>query len=428
MGCAASTSTDVVLPVQPVVASDTKRKCLLLGSEAEHKVCRRSDYELFQQGQPGAAEPDADKTPIQLQKAGPDGHPCQVRVLDGAHDEVSSGRTSLRSSDVDMFSAFSLEEHMASATSDIQPWPEDDVLLHQLIEKAPSSHGLVILGQWKADKGFFAVKQIPNAWMGDNSMDFAEKSPHCLDNPWQDLAVLKMLNQRGFSHCCRLQGIFRDETHTFIATSLASEGDLFSWTTQNPEFGQKREEMMLPLVVQICSAVRDLHDMGLAHRDISVENILLTSSSRIVLIDFGMATVQRVCAPSQRCGKSLYRAPEVHSKVLYDTFEADVFAVGVTLFVMAANGYPWKSTKQGHSAQYDFIREHGFVAFLHTKQLSGHEETLFEAFSPELIELLDGLLQLDTEKRISLGEKCHEGKKRSVWDTDWVSAYFQALS
>lgn len=53
---------------------------------------------------------------------------------------------------------------------------------------------------------------------------------------------------------------------------------------------------MMPLVAQIFSAVRWLHNLGIAHRDISLENILLAGPSegaRVKIIDFGLATLTR---------------------------------------------------------------------------------------------------------------------------------------
>ena len=46
------------------------------------------------------------------------------------------------------------------------------------------------------------------------------------------------------------------------------------------------------MMFEICSAVKHLHDMGIAHRDLKPENLILTSNDEnasIKLIDFGFA-------------------------------------------------------------------------------------------------------------------------------------------
>lgn len=76
------------------------------------------------------------------------------------------------------------------------------------------------------------------------------------------------------------------------------EGDLFEWCFRPtvPAPGVEREAHMRPIVAQLLVAVRWLHGLGIAHRDLSLENVLLEDSGaelRVKLIDFGMATMKR---------------------------------------------------------------------------------------------------------------------------------------
>ena len=43
------------------------------------------------------------------------------------------------------------------------------------------------------------------------------------------------------------------------------------------------------LIYQICLAVKHLHDMNIAHRDIKPQNIIITKNQILKLIDFGLA-------------------------------------------------------------------------------------------------------------------------------------------
>jgi serine/threonine protein kinase len=170
--------------------------------------------------------------------------------------------------------------------------------------------------------------------------------------------------------------------------------------------------------------VRTLHDMGIAHRDLSLENILLTDlgggEMRIRIIDFGMATLHRTCKKEVR-GKQSYQAPEMHSESQYDAFMADGFALGVVLFAMAVQDYPWTSTKRNACQLFEYITAFGFQKFLKKRKLrKGNGEHLSEVFSPELAELLEGLLQADAANRLTLGESCYEARK-SIWDMTWIS-------
>eukprot|EP00932_Pfiesteria_piscicida_P019596 SRR837773.6423.p1 GENE.SRR837773.6423~~SRR837773.6423.p1 ORF type:complete len:146 (-),score=51.30 SRR837773.6423:212-589(-) len=76
---------------------------------------------------------------------------------------------------------------------------------------------------------------------------------------------------------------------------------------------------------------------------------------------------------------------------------------------------------------FAFVETHGFEKYMQSRKLrKGSSRTLASAFSPELVALLGGLLELQPEQRMSLGESCFEGpqwrSKTSVWDSDWWAA------
>eukprot|EP00959_Pyramimonas_sp_CCMP1952_P281324 5880941-Pyramimonas_sp.AAC.1 len=58
-----------------------------------------------------------------------------------------------------------------------------------------------------------------------------------------------------------------------------------------------------------------------------------------------MATLEQ-SATAEIMGKQSYQAPEIHLPQPFDTFMTDAFSLGVVLFAMAAQDYPWSSTKR----------------------------------------------------------------------------------
>jgi len=112
---------------------------------------------------------------------------------------------------------------------------------------------------------------------------------------------------------------------------------------------------------------------------------------RIHLIDFGMATTSHTCCCEVR-GKLAYQAPEMHRDEPYNSFQADHFQLGVTLFAMGVKEQPWTSTAPGNCNQ--------FARFAAERSLprSGRDCTA------EFLEVCEGLLQPDPRARLSLGE------------------------
>jgi len=143
---------------------------------------------------------------------------------------------------------------------------------------------------------------------------------------------------------------------------------------------------------------------------------------QIKIIDFGMCTLSKTCRGEVR-GKQSYQAPEMHLDAEYSTFLADEFAIGVTMFFMAAHDYPWKSTKPNTCPLNQFVWMYGFRKLLERRRLrNGSGEYLIQVVSPDLVEVLDGLLQRQPSSRYGFGESCFacQAERISVWDSLWV--------
>lgn len=98
---------------------------------------------------------------------------------------------------------------------------------------------------------------------------------------------------------------------------------------------------------QIVSGVDYLHEMGLAHRDLKLDNCVMNDQGCIKIIDFGTATVFRY--PDQKptkaagiVGSDPYLAPEVLHKDDYDPRLADVWSVAIIFMCMVLRRFPWK--------------------------------------------------------------------------------------
>ena len=97
---------------------------------------------------------------------------------------------------------------------------------------------------------------------------------------------------------------------------------------------------------QICEGVDYLHSIGLAHRDLKLDNCVMTTTNVVKLIDFGTATVfhypgKKLTKASGIVGSDPYLAPEVLADETYDPRKTDVWSVAIIFMCMILRRFPW---------------------------------------------------------------------------------------
>jgi serine/threonine protein kinase len=299
----------------------------------------------------------------------------------------------------------------------------------KLLQDAIRNHGRVDLMSRRDGKGGqnVAVKRMPTSWVTKGPSEFKKAYPRSSELPWCDIGVVGHLNSIKYPYVCDLMGVYRDHSNTYVVSSFATQGDLFGWCENEPLPGPQREATILPLAKQIFAAVRWLHNLGIAHRDISLENILLTDAGggemRIKLIDFGMATLSKSCVHEIR-GKASYQAPEMHGEAPCDPMAFDHFALGVVLFAMASQDYPWSATSPKNCQLFEYVRQFGLRKFLSKRRVrKGPDARLSDVLSPDFVELIEGMMAFDPAERATLDEICYaNGPKanRSIKSAKWL--------
>ncbi|KAJ6546869.1 kinase-like domain-containing protein [Mycena capillaripes] len=153
-------------------------------------------------------------------------------------------------------------------------------------------------------------------------------------------------------------------------------GDLLALVNNDSAHGALTETLLRRMWSELCKAVGWMHGVGLVHRDVKLENILLTtpfpfaggappSGPLIKLTDFGLSRFIDVTAPllSTRCGSEAYAAPElVISGRRYDARETDAWACGVVLYALCARRLPFgEGAARGDEASEGRIGREGGV-------------------------------------------------------------------
>ena len=175
------------------------------------------------------------------------------------------------------------------------------------------------------------------------------KSVTCGDNPLHEIAAMQHLSrQQDHPHIIRLLDCFQDHGFVYAVLPYLSGGDLFAKLEQVEGNKGLTEADAATYMRQMTEGLLFMKQTaGLAHHDVSLENVVLTSKQQGIaqIIDLGMCLRvpvlnekskdgQVMLFPQSCCGKASYMAPEVVQEEPFDPFAADVWSLGVCLYTM----------------------------------------------------------------------------------------------
>jgi len=202
----------------------------------------------------------------------------------------------------------------------------------------------------------------------------------------------------------------RNQNHLyFIFLEMANGGELFDQVIDRGQNAMKEDEARV-FMEGLLAGVQACHDVGIAHRDLKLENALLTQQGVVKIIDFGLShrypmaadgTYDRSQLLREKCGSKSYAAPEVMSGRGYDGYVADMWSLGVCLFAMLSGFFP---LDEATDKDWRFSRL--TAAQIHkqstTKAIYSWYKRECHHLSRSIIDLLDSMLQVDPSARATM--------------------------
>lgn len=181
--------------------------------------------------------------------------------------------------------------HPAAGASPMERYRRERV-----IGKGAFGSALLVTDRHSGSK--YVIKQVDVSKMGPRERDDAKKE-------------VKLLGSFKHPNIVRYRESFIDQGMLCIVMDYADGGDLHQ-LLQEQRGVHLPQERVLDLFVQICLALKHIHDRKVLHRDLKSQNVFLTSNRRIVKLgDFGIARVltsTRELARTQRSRTSSRRA------------------------------------------------------------------------------------------------------------------------
>ena len=149
-------------------------------------------------------------------------------------------------------------------------------------------------------------------------------------------------------------GITKDEYGILVVMEYFPSKTLEEKMLENGIFSIRD---MKSVILQIAKGVSTIHDLGIVHRDLSANNILIDKNGRVKITDFGIARMydKDKNADTRILGTHGYAAPEQFGFIQTDR-KADVYAIGVLMNVMLSGKMPNEKFYKGDPKLMDIIQ------------------------------------------------------------------------
>ena len=215
---------------------------------------------------------------------------------------------------------------------------------------------LVSVGNYKLDgqrlgKGTFARVELGTHMLLNKKVALKVivkskiRDPYLARNLTREASILCRLNH---PNIIKLLEVCRATDLYCLVLEYLPGGTLFELIQKT---GALPEDEAKGLCRQLVSALAYLHGKRIIHRDLKLENIML-SKGRLVLIDFGLSNSWH---PGKKmnthCGSAEYASPELFDRaVTYDT-KVDVWSFGIILYSMTLGHLPFQITHDGNDGE-----------------------------------------------------------------------------
>ena len=208
-----------------------------------------------------------------------------------------------------------------------------------------------------------------------------------------EIDILKKLSH---PNIVKIYEFYISNSHYYIVTEFCRDGELFSYIKN-----KYSERQLAVLFYQVFSGLWYLHDNKILHRDIKLENIMISQKEKdyetgeelfwVKIIDFGTAKIfEKNKKEKDVVGSSYYIAPEVLQQNYNE--KCDTWSVGVILYMMLVGRAP-----------FDGKDDEEIILKINSADYNSKEPKLMK-HSPEVRDLVSKLLQKDTDKRYSARE------------------------
>ncbi|KAI1910241.1 Serine/threonine-protein kinase [Ophidiomyces ophidiicola] len=199
----------------------------------------------------------------------------------------------------------------------------------------------------------------------------------------REAAIVMLLNH---PFICGMRDVVRTNHHWYMLFEYVNGGQMLDYIISH---GKLKEKQARKFARQIASALEYCHKNNIVHRDLKIENILISKTGDIKIIDFGLSNLFSPKGQLKTfCGSLYFAAPELLQARQYTGPEVDVWSFGIVLYVLVCGKVPFDDQSMPQ---------------LHAKIKKGIVEYP-QGLSSDCRHIISRMLVTDPKQRASLSE------------------------
>ncbi|KAL4504221.1 hypothetical protein ABPG72_021059 [Tetrahymena utriculariae] len=180
---------------------------------------------------------------------------------------------------------------------------------------------------------YVAIKEISSQRLDGQKNKYLQK---------EITTIQQLIEKSKFNNYSRFltkfYGFQKHGNYIYIISELCEFGDLYMHMINF--YGQYTFEIKLEFLVEIIQGIQSLHEMGITHRDLKTDNILIAQDKKtfhyyLKISDFGISSLSMDNLQS-KVGTVVYMAPEILSQAYYD-YKVDIWSFGIIAFEIMKN-------------------------------------------------------------------------------------------
>lgn len=193
----------------------------------------------------------------------------------------------------------------------------------------------------------------------------------------------------------RLYNHFENDKNIYLVLEFATQGELYHLFKKQGRFNEKQSAKYIADLICGLEYIHSREPM-IIHRDIKLENLLISEDGTLKLADFGWSNFGNGNASDRKtyCGTPDYLAPEMVNETGH-TEKLDIWCVGILLFEILVGRTPFQPQNLKDRSQYEKM--------LHYNILNCKVQYPSD-FPPLARDLVQKLLRFNPEERLSIPE------------------------